>query len=426
MSLLLIGIGWSASAYLLGRSFALPGPSTRATLDLCSVLFSSSCDRALADERYWILNVPLAGWGVIYFSTLSGLLLLARFVKGTFEAHALIAGSILALAGIGVGLALSMSALVGRSPMCPMCLAVHVVNVALLFTLQRTIGRPLSEQLRIVRNSSSRLLRPGAVAAESSRWQLVGFAAVALLAAMAYQWVYVESALRRPAAMHRPDRAEIIAAYQASSETTLPVSGDDAHDGPLTAPVRLVVFESFRCLHCRHLAAGLSALRREFGDQVLVVFKHYPLSSQCNDRLSRDLQPGACELAWAAEAARRQGRFWQLHDVLLATDSLATAADMARWAREAGLDSERFEADRRSSSVRERVAADVALGNRLELPGTPSAYLNGRRVPSATAEHLELLVRHELGRKAAGSAHGGPAAGEPGRLRRGSRPSGGG
>ena len=194
------------------------------------------------------------------------------------------------------------------------------------------------------------------------------------------------------------------------------MSEDEPHRGPLAAPVRLVVFESLECPHCQRFAPVLSRLEHEFGDRLLVVFRHYPLSTACNDRLSRDLQPDACEIAWAAEAAHRQSRFWQFHDAILAGGARATAEGIEQAARSAGLEPARFEVDRRSPEVRERVAADIALGNQLALPGTPAAYLDGRLVRTGSPELLEILIRHELGRLApSGREVRNSGRGDPGR-----------
>ena len=67
----LAGFGLAESAYLLAHLFASFAPTGPGALDLCSVLFSSNCDHALADERFWILNVPLPGWGLVYFGSLA-------------------------------------------------------------------------------------------------------------------------------------------------------------------------------------------------------------------------------------------------------------------------------------------------------------------------------------------------------------------
>jgi protein-disulfide isomerase/uncharacterized membrane protein len=395
--------------YLLERSLGAIGGGASAAPDVCAILLIGDCDHVLADPRSWFAGLPLAGWGLVHLAALAGLLVLARFVAGTFAGNALLAASALAVAGVGVGLVLAASMVLGRAPLCPLCLAFHVLDLAVLLSLQRLVGRPLGEQLRAVRDGMVRLVR-GDHAAETTRWQLVGFMAVALVAAITWQWVYVEAALRRASARPSPTTAQLIAAYRASPERALPVSGEDPHLGPLDAPVHLVVFESFRCTHCRRFAATLASLRRRFGDRLRITFKHYPLSSACNPRLPRDMQPGACELAWAAEAANRQARFWPFHDALLASDVGLTSADLTRLARHSGLDAARFDSDRSSAAVRQRVGDDVALGNRLGLPGTPATFLDGRFVRAMTPDHLEILIRDQLRRSSARPSSGVPTA----------------
>ena len=397
---LLTGFGLAASAYLLARTFALIAPTVHVAPDLCSALFSASCDATLSDPRAWVLGIPLAGWGLVYFSMLVALLALARFVAGAFEAPALLAASVLVAIGLGCGIVLTASALLGKGTICPVCLSIHALSLALLFALQRALARRPREQWAIVHESWRGLTAAAGAAPETSRWRLVGFGCVALVAAMAYQWVYVESALRRSHPASAPvDHAAVITAFRAAPERLLPVSASDPHRGPLDATVRLVVFESFQCPHCQRFAGALPRLEREFGDRLVVVFKHYPLSSRCNERLHVDMQPDACEIAWAAEAAHRQSRFWAFHDAMLAAGRDADANTIERAARGAGLELARFETDRRSAAVRERVAADIELGNDLGIPGTPAVYLDGRLVRTASPEVLEILIKHELGKR---------------------------
>jgi protein-disulfide isomerase/uncharacterized membrane protein len=420
LGIALASAGVAASAYLLARTFALLTPARHPVLDVCSALFSTSCDGTLADPRSWVLGIPLAGWGLVYFATVAAALALARFVAGAFERPALIAASALALAGGVLGVALTLGAWWGGEPICPMCVSIHALSLGLCFVLQRAIGQPLRSQVALVRAALAGLFRSGAVP-ESARWQFVGIGCVALVTAMSYQWVYVESSLRRPAVAPPADPGKTIAAYTATPEQELPVSESDPHHGPLDAPVRLVVFESFQCPHCQRFAATLPRLEREFRERLLVVFKHYPLSTRCNDRMREDLQPDACEIAWAAEAARQQARFWPFHDAMLAASQRPDAGAIERAARGAGVELARFEADRRSAAVHDHVAEDIALGNRLRLPGTPAVYLDGRLVRPASAEVLEILVRHELERRAARALAPGRAArptGPPAAARR--------
>ena len=421
---LLAGAGLALSAYLVGRVFASLASTAPSGFDLCSVLFSTSCDQTMGDERFWILNVPVAGWGVAYFTALAGLLFLARFMRRSFETEALLAATLLNLAGIGAGLALLGWSWVAHATVCPLCLAVHAINLLLLAALWRAGEQPFPARLRLLRDAWAWLRRSRAESTERARWNLVGLGSVALLAAVAFQWVYVEAAFRRPHPERAPDRAEVVAAYRASPRQELPVTAEDPHLGPLDAPVRLVVFESLRCPGCRDLSGTLSRLRRKFGDRLLVVYKHYPLSSGCNARLARDMQPGACEMAWAAEAARRQARFWPFHDALLATGADAPRA-IAEAARRLNLDPARFAEDRESSSARDAVARDIALGDRLNIPGTPTVFLEGRLAQPPTEDVLTILIRYELGRQVAGSPSGERDIMDVGRLRK-DRPSKGG
>jgi protein-disulfide isomerase len=310
---------------------------------------------------------------------------------------------------MGVGIALTAWTWAGHGAMCPLCLSVHAINLLLAHALWRASPRTFAARLETLRAAWTWLLSSWAGTSEPARWKLVGFSSVALLAIVAYQWVHAEGALRRPPPL---DRAAILAAHHAAPRVVLTVDEDDPHLGPLDAPARLVLFESFRCSACRRLAGMVPRLRARFGDRLLVAVKQYPLSTVCNPRLTRDMQPGACELAWAAEAARRQSQFWRFRDALFAAGTNDSPETVAIVARRLGLDLARFETDRVSDSTKQRVALDIELGSRLGIPGTPAVFLNGRLVRSVSVEALEILIRSDLEQQVAAAAPGlqhGPA-----------------
>lgn len=105
-----------------------------------------------------------------------------------------------------------------------------------------------------------------------------------------------------------------------------------------------------------------------------------------------DLHPGACEAAYAAEAARLEGRFWAYHDALFEGELVADSqAQLARAAR-AGFDPERLSAVMASRVVRDRVRNDIELGIRLGVEGTPTLFVNRRRISNLPPEMLRMLV----------------------------------
>jgi protein-disulfide isomerase len=142
----------------------------------------------------------------------------------------------------------------------------------------------------------------------------------------------------------------------------VPEPGDDDHvRGPSTVePV--VLYADFECPFCAALHARLDAVA------VRIVFRHFPVRSS---------HPRAWPAACAAEAAGRQGRFWEMHDALFG--DTARLEDPHLWdrARRLGLDLERFDADRRSEAVRERVKRDFRTGLRAGVVTTPTAFVRG-------------------------------------------------
>jgi len=156
------------------------------------------------------------------------------------------------------------------------------------------------------------------------------------------------------------------------------------------------VFSDFQCPGCTKFASRLAAIRQRFGDRLQIVFKHFPLDGTCNPRVPGPAHPLACEAAFAAEAARRQEKFWAFHDALFSADLIENSVSLTSVARRVGLEVERFENERRSREVQAEVADDIAQGNQLGIEGTPAVFLNGRRVYDARLATFELLISHEL------------------------------
>ncbi len=157
--------------------------------------------------------------------------------------------------------------------------------------------------------------------------------------------------------------------------------------GAPMAPVTIVEFSDFQCPHCATAHPELARLVREFEGQVKLVFKHFPLSSHSR----------AVAAARAAEAAGRQGKFWEMHDLLFDHQRELEDADLERYGAMLGLDAERFKTDMAAPESLERVEADRAEGVKLGIEGTPSIFVNGRlfreplkALPAYLREELEL------------------------------------
>jgi protein-disulfide isomerase len=110
-------------------------------------------------------------------------------------------------------------------------------------------------------------------------------------------------------------------------------------------------------------------LIKEYGE-LRFVFRHLPLT---------DVHPHAQLAAEAAEAAGKQGKFWEMHDMLMDHQDALNVPDLVRYAREIGLDVEKFTADLRRHAGAGQVAEDVDSADLATVSGTPTFFINGMR-----------------------------------------------
>jgi protein-disulfide isomerase len=164
--------------------------------------------------------------------------------------------------------------------------------------------------------------------------------------------------------------------------------------GPVDAPVTLEEFGDFQCPPCALLHPVLKEMEKEFGAQLRVIFRHFPLAQA---------HPHAISAARAAEAAGMQGKFWQMHDMLFENQRTWHPVFDARpvfdsYAVKLGLDMQKFRRDVNDSRVDQRISLDGRRATALGVNGTPTVFLNGREVPfeSLPPDKLRPLIQAEL------------------------------
>lgn len=162
----------------------------------------------------------------------------------------------------------------------------------------------------------------------------------------------------------------------AESIVDLAVAVDPARDhmrGAADAPVTLVEYGDLECPYCGQAEPVVRDLLRQDGD-VRYVWRHLPLT---------DVHPHAQIAAEASEAAARQGKFWQMHDVLLDNQADLRVPALMHRAQELGLDVDRFREDLRQRAGASRIAEDVESADLSGVAGTPTFFVNGLRYHGA-------------------------------------------
>jgi protein-disulfide isomerase len=144
--------------------------------------------------------------------------------------------------------------------------------------------------------------------------------------------------------------------------------------GPTDAKVTIVEFSDFQCPFCSRAANAAHQVKEKYGDKVRFVFRQFPLSFHQNAHVAAE----------ASLEAHRQGKFWELHDKMFADQQKLDRASLEATAKEIGLDMAAFKKALDDKTHAAAVDAEMKLGESVAVDGTPTMFLNGKRVGNPT------------------------------------------
>jgi protein-disulfide isomerase len=159
--------------------------------------------------------------------------------------------------------------------------------------------------------------------------------------------------------------------------------GDAAIRGPKNAPVTLIEFSDFQCPFCAQTTPLIDQVLAAYPKQVRLVYKQFPLEQ---------IHQNAMPAAKASIAAAKQNKFWEMHDELFKISRELTPENIRSKAQALGLDMKKFDEDMASPATEKAVRDDVALGRSVEVQGTPTLFINGKRVMNRSLEGLKAMI----------------------------------
>lgn len=154
------------------------------------------------------------------------------------------------------------------------------------------------------------------------------------------------------------------------------VNESDHISGPNDAPVTLVEYGNFECIHCGRAYPIIKEARKLLGESLRFVFRHFPTVRT---------HPHSLRAAEASECAAAQKKFWDMHDELFIHQNALDDNHLARYAKRIGLDLERFEREMTGNAFLKQIEAEYHRSLFDEhVTGTPTFYINGIRYTGAT------------------------------------------
>ena len=166
----------------------------------------------------------------------------------------------------------------------------------------------------------------------------------------------------------------------------------------VSSPVIVEEYGDYQCPPCGLLYPELKQIEKEYGNQVQIVFHHFPLTR---------MHKNALTAAHAAEAARNQDKFWEMHDRLYRNQKEWVDEDDPRpifisYARQLNVKIQQFTSDMDSNQVDQRISADIQRGTAAGVTGTPTVFIDSHmlRYEATTSEGLRKGINAMLLRRA--------------------------
>jgi protein-disulfide isomerase len=179
------------------------------------------------------------------------------------------------------------------------------------------------------------------------------------------------------------DRLEALLGKQPGDQVqSVPIGASPVRGNP-NAPITLVMFGDYQSDYTARAQYVVKRLLEAYPQRLRFVYKHVPLTQ---------IHPMSNDAALAALAAERQGLFWEYHDRLFQNSRRLDNSLLLVLAEQTGMDLARFDRDRRSLAVLERLQADEKLASTLGVAGLPTLYLNGRLMPTWRYDYLKEQI----------------------------------
>lgn len=173
------------------------------------------------------------------------------------------------------------------------------------------------------------------------------------------------------------------------------ISKDDLTAGNAHAKVHIVEYSDFQCPSCLQAYPVLKQIQKEFGDQISFTYRYFPLLT---------VHKNALLSSSAAVAASKQGKFWEMHDLLFDNQDTWALLDDPRdaflsYAQRLGLNNDQFKADMNDPKTAQFLNDQANKAVTIGLTGTPSIFINGKQAPSASYDTITSLIKAQLKNK---------------------------
>ena len=388
LGIVIAALGLLLSVYTMIHHLELK--ATGATDAFCNINSTFNCDDIARSKYSELFGIPLGIYGAGYFLSLAVLLITSR-IKSQYRNDALHTYRFLVYSGVGVTLVLAGLSFFALGKGCLNCIGVYILCMAQAGAVIAFKDRlpNVDNAMKSLSNGLTFALIPMALAVGS-------FTLLKPSSPNFHADVPQTGAVpARPA----PADQVIFGATQVIELNRSPFSGlgEDYREGPDDAKVVIVEFADFQCPACKHAYSMLKQLKLDFGDRIQVVFKNYPLDQKCNKAITHKMHEFACDAAMLSRCVGKKGNYFAIHHLLLDRQEQLSTENAKAWAKEMGLSDAEVQECLVSADVMAKIRDDIAQGDKVGVEGTPTLFLNGRKIQGASNDDgVRRAIEHAL------------------------------
>jgi protein-disulfide isomerase/uncharacterized membrane protein len=371
----------------------------------CDVSTAVSCTDAYTSRFGAVAGVPVALFGLLFFTFVLGLIVMAARSNSAREN---LPGYIFALSTLGLAavLYLGYASYFILGVVCLVCATTYVAVIGLFLVSGASTKYPMTHLPSRAVNDLGLLIRtPGALTA-AILFIVTAGAAIAVFPEQRVTAAAGDTPAADPA-QATPAPATAIPAASAAQIQQLEQYLSQQPRVPVMVPsdgadVVIVKFNDYQCPACgqtyRDYKPVLAKWNKDAPGKVKFISKDYPLEPECNQFVGQNLHPGACEGAVAVRLARERGRAEAMEDWLFANQPAMMQPEAVKNA--AATVGQVKDFDARYKGTLDLVKADIMQGAQLKITGTPTFFMNGMRLPGLRAEFFDAAIAWELRRVA--------------------------
>ncbi len=388
--ILLTLIGLAVSAYLSFKHFEIlikgfQGPS------FCSFNERFDCDTVLLSRFSKLGPFPLGGLGFVYYLYLLFAVLYARIAPDAAK-PTLALPLIMTIPSVLFTVYLAFVSTFYLKTFCLLCLSLYAVTWIIFFLLSGAMEVSILKLPSFMTNYFKKSDRLG------FKPNYFGNFLYAIVLMVVGLFVLYANQSKYAADFEDFDHKAFLDFHYVQTPVSIDTTNRPVFGNP-NAPVKIVEFSDFECPFCKRAALNLKTRLKERKNEVQFIFFNYPLDQSCNPSMKHSMHQHACDAAKAALCANEQQKFWPYHDQLFINQPKFSPQQFKSYAKETGLDLQKFESCLASDSVKAKILADLESGNGLNVQGTPTIYVNGRLMKNwLNPVMMDLVIDEEIKR----------------------------